>query len=90
MISLTEKELVAKGFANHYRIRILELLHRNTKPLSLEEIVENLDAQYKTISVHLQKLHRAKLVEKKYLARNVLHTITKRGDYGLTFLRKLE
>lgn len=88
-MNLLEKEKIVKGFANHYRIRVLELLETQQN-LSLENIVTELRANYKTISVHVRKLDRAELIEKRYYANYVLHNITKRGLSILTFLRKLE
>lgn len=81
-------EQIVKGFANHYRIDILMLL-RKRPGLSLEEIAESVKAEYKTIAVHVNKVTTSGLVTKKYHGRRVEHHLTKRGEYILTFLRKL-
>lgn len=71
-----------KGVANHRRIDILLLLSRESK-LSLESISATLDCHVATASEHTAKLHRAGLVTKKYLGRNVVHELT---PYGATFI----
>ena len=57
-------ERLARGFANHRRIEILELLKR-TPELSIEEISTRLDANFKTISEHVRRLAVAGLVLKR-------------------------
>jgi predicted transcriptional regulator len=81
------KELVrlAKGVSNHRRIEIIFLLTKR-KSLTMEEISTTLNCNFKTISGHTQKLVQAGLIEKKYLAQNVLHTLTPRGKRFYEFL----
>lgn len=82
-------ERIVKGFANHWRIRILELLSKQPE-LSLDEIVDELGGNIKTLSVHVQKLAAAGLVMKRSQGRNVRHALTDRGKYVLIFCRKLD
>ena len=82
-------EKVVKGFANHWRIKILNLLNKNPD-LSVEQIAENLDANFITTSVHIRKLADAGLVAKKYKGGFVLHTLTKRGQDIITFCKMLK
>ena len=82
-------EKIVKGIANHWRIRILELLNKSSD-LSVDQITENLNANFATISVHLQKMVGAGLVVKKYRGRFVLHSLTSRGKNILTFCRMLK
>ncbi len=79
-------EKIVKGFANHRRIQILELLGK-LPDLSVEDISENLNVGFFTISDHIRKLADAGLVEKKYKGRFVLHNLTKRGNYILSFCK---
>ena len=81
-------ERITKGFANHWRIRILELLSAKAE-LSVEEIADELNANLKTIASHIQRLANAGLVEKRSAGRAVRHRLSKRGKNVLIFLRKL-
>jgi DNA-binding transcriptional ArsR family regulator len=82
-------EKIVKGFANHWRIRILELL-RKSPDLSVDQITENLGANFITVSVHLRKLADAGLISKKYRGRFVLHNLTKIGKNIITFCKMLK
>ena len=79
-------EKVVKGFANHRRIQILELLEKNPD-LSVDQISQNLNVGFFTISDHIRKLSDTGLVEKNYKGRFVINTITKRGKYILSFCK---
>lgn len=81
-------EKLAKGFANHRRIQILELLEK--KPLSLSQISAILKVNIKTVSEHTRRLDIAGLISKKYRGREVVHAISDKGLDILTFLRKSE
>lgn len=70
-----------KGLANHYRLAILLLLLKYNE-LTLEQIVELLKANTKTISEHTHRLVRAGLVKKYYLSNYVAHRLT---PYGKEF-----
>lgn len=75
-----------KGIANHYRIEILFTIS-NGKGITLEEIVEALDANEKTIGEHTRRLFQAGLIDKKYRGKFVEHKLS---PYGKTFVRFLE
>ena len=79
-------EKIVKGFANHRRIQVLELLSKNFD-LSVDQISQNLNVDFYTISDHIRKLADSGLVEKKYKGRFVLHNLTKRGKYILSFCK---
>ncbi len=75
-----------KGLSNHYRIEILLTIDKYPG-ITLESIIDELEANYKTISVHLQRLHQAGLVDKEYKGRYVKHTLS---PYGKTFVKFLK
>lgn len=75
-----------KGMANHYRIEIL-LLIATCRAITLEDIVEALEANEKTIGEHTRRLYQAGLVNKKYRGRYVEHTLS---PYGRTFVKFLK
>ncbi len=86
---LLKLERVIKGFANHRRIQILELLAK-TPELALQEIAERLDIEMKTASEHLRRLAVAGLVMKRHEGREVRHANTARGSKVLAFLKTME
>jgi predicted transcriptional regulator len=75
-----------KGAANHRRINILLLLHKK-EGLSLEQISENLDANYKTISEHTKKLAQAGLINKNYINTIVSHSLSPYGKKFVKFIK---
>ncbi|MDO8482994.1 MAG: winged helix-turn-helix domain-containing protein [bacterium] len=75
-----------KGMSNHYRISILLLIDAR-KDVTLEEIIEALDANEKTIGEHTRRLSSAGLVTKKYRGRYVEHALS---PYGKTFVHFLK
>ena len=82
-------ERVVKGFSNHRRIEILNLI--NKKPeLSLSEIADELKINFKTAGEHIRRLVIPGLVIKRNDDHNVRHKITDRGKQVLKFLRTLE
>lgn len=82
-------ETIVKGFANHRRIEVLELLETDPE-LSLMDISSRLDINVKTASEHIRRLHLANLVYKTSDGNFVLHTLSPRGRAVLEFLRNLE
>jgi len=82
-------ERIVKGFANHRRLDILELLQR-TPELSVEEIAEKLSIGYENTSDHIRKLAIAGLVMKRYDKKSVRHKLTPRAKVILTFCKTLE
>jgi len=75
-----------KGIANHYRIEIL-LLIAERNGITLEDIVETLKANEKTIGEHTRRLYQAGLLDKKYRGKFVEHTLS---PYGKIFVRFLK
>lgn len=75
-----------KGMANHYRIEILLLVARINK-ITLEDIVDTLGANQKTIGEHTRRLYQAGLLNKKYRGKFVEHTLS---PYGKTFVQFLK
>lgn len=82
-------ERVIKGFANHRRLEILELLRREPE-LSVEDIARKLSSGYMNISDHIRKLAIAGLVLKRSDGKAVRHKITPRASVVLTFCKTLE
>ncbi len=72
-----------KGAANHRRIDILLAVQRNDG-IALEDIADELEANFKTISQHTRSLVHAGLLNKKYSGRRVTHSLS---PYGRSFLR---
>ena len=89
MLKPRELEKISKGFSNHRRIQVMELLKKQPE-LSVLEIANDLDINYKTASEHIRRLNIAGLVMKRYAGRDVRHALTDRGKDILTFLRTLE
>lgn len=74
-----------KGVSNHYRIEILFSLYRNGVQ-TLEQIIETLDANPKTIGEHARRLYIAGLVTKKYKGKYVEHSLSPYGKLFVKFL----
>ncbi|MBI4033663.1 ArsR family transcriptional regulator, partial [Candidatus Saccharibacteria bacterium] len=89
IFSSNEVAEILKGGANHYRVDVLFLLEKHDG-MTLEDIAESVRANYKTIAVHLGRMHKSGLISKKYRGSAVEHRLTPRGVYILKFLRKLE
>jgi len=84
--SAKQMERHLKGMANHHRIEILLLIDERGG-ITLENIVEILDANAKTIGEHTRRLYQAGLVNKKYRGKFVEHTLS---PYGKMFVRFLK
>jgi DNA-binding MarR family transcriptional regulator len=82
-------ERLVRGFSNHRRIAIIELLDRKPE-LSVNEIADELHINFKTASEHIRRLAIAGLVLKRADNNNVRHKLTPRGNSILKFLRILE
>ncbi len=82
-------ERLVRGFSNHRRIQIMEVL-KKTPEMSVDEIAELLDINYKTAADHLRRLAIAGLVLKKSDSTSIRHKLTNRAEYILKFLRTLE
>lgn len=84
--TVKQMERHLKGMANHYRIQIL-LLVGEREGVTLETIIEILDANGKTIGEHVRRLYQAGLINKKHAGRFVEHTLS---PYGKTFFQFLK
>jgi len=82
-------ERIVKGFANHRRIQILELLKKEPE-FSVLDISNTLNINFKTASEHIRRLAISGLVMKRSDGVNIRHKLTARGEYILKFLRMLE
>ena len=89
MLKTRRLERIVKGYANHRRIQIMELMEKEPE-LSLAEISAKLKVNIKTASEHIRRLAIAGLVLKRNRANNVLHKLSPQGSSILKFLRKLE
>ena len=78
-----------KGMANHYRIQILFLVAER-KGITLEDIVETLEANEKTIGEHTRRLYQAGLINKKYRGKFVEHTLSPYGKTFVSFLKSFQ
>ena len=82
-------ERIIKGFANHRRLQVLELLYKEPE-LSVLEISDKLKTEFKNVSAHINKMAIAGLVMKRYDVNMVRHKLTKRGKSILQFVRIIE
>lgn len=82
-------EKIVKGFSNHRRIEIMELLEK-TSELSVFQVTDKLGVNFKTISEHLRRLTLSSLISKHNVAREVRHSLSILGKHILKFLRTLE
>ena len=82
-------ERIIKGFANHRRLEILDLLSRQSE-LSVEEISDKLQIGYVNASDHIRKMAIAGLLLKRHEGTAVRHKLTSRALAILVFCKKLE
>ncbi len=75
-----------KGMANHHRIELLFYIAKNDKA-TLDDMVQALKANQKTLSEHTRRLYVAGLVNKKYRGKFVEHSLS---PYGQSFVKFLE
>lgn len=78
-----------KGIANHYRIEIL-LLVAEHEGITLDNIVETLKANEKTIGEHTRRLYQAGLINKKYRGKFVEHSLSPYGKMFIRFLKSFQ
>lgn len=74
-----------KGIANHRRIEILRVINKENG-ITLEDIADRLNANFKTISEHSRRLVQAGLVTKSYRGRSVAHSLSPYGRRILKFI----
>lgn len=89
VLKTRQLERIVKGFANHRRIQILDLVF-NKPDLSLQDIANTLRINMKTASEHIRRLSISGLVYKHNKGSSVLHQISPLGLNILKFLRTLE
>ena len=89
MMTSKTLERIVKGFANHRRLEILQLLRRSPE-LSVEDIAEQLAIGYENASDHVRKLAIAGLVLKRNDGKAVRHKLTDRAFHVLTFCKTLK
>jgi predicted transcriptional regulator len=82
-------ERLVRGFSNHRRIEMLNLVENNPE-LSVEEISRKLNINYKTTADHLRRLTIAGLLLKRSDSVSIRHKLTSRANHVLKFLRTLE
>lgn len=81
-------EAIIRGFANHHRIAMLELLAEQPG-LTLDACAKALDMNVKTASEHLRRLALADMVDKEADGRSVHHTLTDRGRAAVAFINAM-
>ncbi|MDP2648527.1 MAG: winged helix-turn-helix domain-containing protein [bacterium] len=81
-------ERIVKGFANHRRLEILNLLKKEPE-LSVEDIADRLHIGYPNASDHVRKLAIAGLVLKRNEGSAVRHRLTPRAESILVFCKRL-
>ena len=82
-------ERIVKGFANHRRLQMLDLLVREPE-LSVDEIAERLNIGYENASDQLRKMAIAGLLLKRSDGTSVRHALTPSARTILVFCKKLE
>lgn len=87
--SYHQLERIIRGVSNHRRIQILELLKKKPE-LSVADVSEILNINFKTASDHIRRLAIAGFVLKRSDGNSVRHKLTNRGLSILKFLRTLE
>ncbi|MFA5997937.1 MAG: winged helix-turn-helix domain-containing protein [Candidatus Paceibacterota bacterium] len=88
-VSYRRMERIVKGFANHRRLEILDLLKREPE-LSVDDISERLGIGYENASDHVRKLAIAGLVLKRNDGNAVRHKLTPRAESVLVFCKRLQ
>jgi len=74
-----------KGVSNHHRVEILQLIAKR-QGITLGDIAEILECNFKTISEHTRKLVQSGLVNKKYRGLQVEHNLSPYGEKFLEFM----
>lgn len=82
-------ERIVRGFSNHRRIEILDLLQANPG-IDVMAISDKLGINFKTASEHTRRLAIAGLVYKKPKGQSVLHTVSPYGQKALAFVKSIE
>ncbi len=78
-----------KGMTNHHRIEIMILVARSAG-ITLDGIIESLEANPKTIGEHTRRLNQAGLINKKYKGKFVEHSLSPYGKIFVNFLKSFQ
>ena len=81
-----QMERYFKGVSNHHRTKILLLIAEREK-VTLEQIVDALGANEKTIGEHTRRLRIAGLIDKDYRGRFVEHSLSPYGEIFVRFIK---
>ena len=87
MKTSVQLERIFKGVANHYRIDIIKLIGKN-EYIGVSEIAYYLKRNIKTISEHTYRLVKAGLINKSYLGRKVIHSLSPYGKKILKIIKE--
>jgi len=82
-------ERLLKGFANHNRLKILELLEKEPE-LSVVDIAEKLKIGYENASDHIRKIATSGLLMKRNDGPSVRHKLTPLALSILAFCKRLQ
>lgn len=82
-------EQIVRGFSNHKRIEVLDLLDKKPE-LSVTQVALELKMTLKLSSAHLKRLIMAGLIMKKSEGKEIRHKLTTRGKYTLKFIKDLK
>jgi len=85
--TVKQLERYFKGAANHRRLAILLLVLKNPG-MSLDNISEGLNCNFKTISEHTRRLVQAGLLNKNYKGNTVEHRVSPYGKMFCDFILK--
>jgi len=86
MKTAKQLERYFKGAANHHRLEILFLVHKNDG-MTLGQIAEDLNQDIKNISQHSHRLVQAGLLNKKYQGAEVIHSLSPYGKRFIEFTK---
>lgn len=75
-----------KGIANHRRIDIL-LLVQISDNITVDGIAKTLNCNVKTISEHTRRLVQAGLLNKRYVGREVIHSLSPYGQKAVEIVK---
>lgn len=89
MLKTKSLERLVKGYSNHRRIQILELLEREPE-LSVNEIAVKVKIDTKNASQHIRRMAIAGLLLKRNQNKNVRHKLSDKGLKILIFLKTFE
>lgn len=89
VLDYRKMERILKGFANHNRLKILELLNKEPE-LSVADISNKLKTGYENTSDHIRKMATVGLLIKRNDGPNVRHKLTPKALSILAFCKTLQ